>query len=56
MALRKVTLLKAWTHPTGIKFKAGETFRVLDELYQELKGGGYISVPKAAKSSPKKSK
>ena len=56
MALRKVTLVKAWIHPTGTKFKAGESFRVLDELYQELKEAGYISVPKAAKSSPKKSK
>ncbi len=55
MALIKVTLVKPWLHYTGLEFKEGETFRVTPELYEELKEGGYISVPKAApKAAPKK--
>lgn len=55
MALIEVKLLKPWTHPAGLEFQEGESFKVLPELYEELVEGGYISVPKAArKAAPKK--
>lgn len=56
MALIKIKLAKDWVHPaTGVKFKAGESFRVAPTLRDELEEGGYISVRKAApKAAPKK--
>lgn len=56
MALITITLEKDWVHPASkVTCKAGETFRVLPSLRDELEEGGYISVRKAApKAAPKK--
>jgi hypothetical protein len=56
MALYTITLVKDWVHPaSGVKCKAGESFRVAPTLRDELEEGGYISVRKAApKAAPKK--
>lgn len=49
MGFKKVTLVKAWTHPCGEKYPEGTTFRCTPDLYNELAEAGYISVPKAPK-------
>jgi len=55
MAIIKVTLLKGWEHPAGVKMKAGETIKVLPTLRDELLEGGYIAAPKKqAKKNIKK--
>ena len=52
MAFKKATIVKPWTHPSGVVFKVGQVFRCTPALWAELVEGGYIAGPQ--KPKPKK--
>ena len=52
MAIKKVTFIKDWKHPSGHSIKKGECAKCTPQLVEELEKGGYI----AAKLKTKKIK
>ena len=43
MAVKKITLIKDWEHPSGTTFKKGECVNCTSDLVEELAKGGYIA-------------
>lgn len=52
MAIKKVTFIKDWVHPSGHTIPAGECAKCTLDLVEELEKGGYI----ASKLKTKKNK
>jgi|TARA_R100000995_G_scaffold83476_1_gene59502 hypothetical protein len=51
MAVKKITLIKDWEHPSGTTFKKGECVNCTSDLVEELAKGGYIATSLKTKKS-----
>tara|TARA_R100000329_G_scaffold48857_1_gene45132 strand:+ start:3236 stop:3391 length:156 start_codon:yes stop_codon:yes gene_type:complete len=50
MAVKKITFIKDWVHPSGHTIKKGECAKCTLELVEELEKGGYIAAKLKSKN------